>query len=120
MIRLVEFLGTGVSVRSAGGGVTGGRSEIVRVLQSMDSKVCVTVGGTVVPSRPWLMVKEFLGAGPTVGTGRGGAREGDSAGGVASGIGVGNGINEMENIGRLGVIIGIGGMLIIGSVGWKS
>jgi hypothetical protein len=67
------------------------------------------------------MVKEFLGAGPKVGTGRGGAREGGSAGGVASGVGVGvgvgNRINEMENIGRLGVIIGIGGMLIIGSVG---
>ena len=70
-----------------------------------------------------MMVKEFLGAGPTVGTWRGVAREGGSAGGVASvgvGVGVGNGINEMENIGRLGVIIGIGGMLIIGSVGWRG
>jgi len=68
MVSLVEFLGTGVSVRSVSGGATGGRFEIVRVLQSMDSKVCVTVRGTVVPPRPWLMVKEFLGAGPTVGT----------------------------------------------------
>jgi hypothetical protein len=42
----------------------------------MDSKVCVTMRGKVVPPRPWLMVKEFLGARPTVGTGRGGAREG--------------------------------------------
>jgi hypothetical protein len=52
------------------------------------------------------MVKEFLGARPTVGTGRSGARERGSVGGVASGggvgVGVGNGINEMENIGRLG------------------
>jgi hypothetical protein len=79
MVRLAEFLGTEVSVRSAGGGATGGRSEIVRVLQSMDSKVCVTVRGAVLPPRPWLMVKESLGAGPTVGTGRGGAREGGSA-----------------------------------------
>jgi hypothetical protein len=116
MVRLVEFLGTGVSVRSAGGGATGGRFEIVRVLQSMGLKVCVTVRGTVVPSRPWLMVKEFLGAGPTVGTGRGGARDGGSADGVASGVGVGvgvgNRINEMENIGPLKVIIG--------SVGWRG
>jgi hypothetical protein len=103
MVRLVEFLGTGVSVRPADGAATGGRFEIVRVLQSMDSKVCVTVRGTVVPPRPWLMVKEFLGAGPTVGTWRGVAREGGSAGDVAGvGVGVGNGLNEMENIGRLG------------------
>jgi hypothetical protein len=110
MVRLVEFLGTGVSVRSTGGGATGGRSEIVRVFQSMDSKVCVVVRGTVVPPRPWLMVKEFLGARPTVGTGRSGAREGGSSGGVASGgsigvgvgVGAGTGINEMEKMGRLG------------------
>jgi hypothetical protein len=128
MVRLVEFLGIGFSVRSAGGGATGGRFEIVRVLQSMGLKVCVTVRETVLPPRPWLMVKEFLGAGPMVGTGRGGAREGGSAGGVASGgsigvvvgVGAGNGINEMEKLGRLGVIIGIGGMLIIGSVGWRG
>lgn len=64
-----------------------------------------------------------LGARPTVGTGRGGARGGCSAGDVASGGGIGvgivNGINEMEVMGRLGVIIGIGGMLIIRSVGIK-
>jgi hypothetical protein len=111
----VEFFGLGASVGSAGGGATGGRFEMVTVLQSMGSKVCVTVRGTVVPPRPWLMVEEFLGAGPAVGTGRGGAKEGGSAGGVASGggngigvgVGVGNGINEMEKMGRLGVIIGM-------------
>jgi hypothetical protein len=111
-VIMVELLETGVEVSIAGagpepGGPTGAvRFETAMVLHVMDSKVSVTVRGTVVPPRPWLRKVVFLGAGPAVGTGRGGAVEGGTTDGSVDGDGVGVAMGEREKMGKVGWIIG--------------
>jgi hypothetical protein len=106
---MVELLETGVEVSIAGAGPEPGavtgivRFETAMVLHIMGSKVSVTVRGTVVPPRPWLRKVVFFSAGPTVGTGRGGAVEGGDIDGSEDGDGVGVGVEgEMERMGNVG------------------
>jgi hypothetical protein len=105
---MVELLATGVEVSIAGAGPEPGgpigavRFETAMVFHIMGSKVSVTVRGTVVPPRPWLRKVVFLGAGPTVGTARGGAVEGGDTDGSVDGVGVGVAEGEMEKMGKVG------------------
>jgi hypothetical protein len=107
---MVELLEAGVKVSIAGAGPEPGavtgivRFETAMVLHIMGSKVSVTMRGTVVPPRPWLRKVVFLGAGPTVGTARGGAVEGGDMDGSVDGDGVAVAVamGEMERMGIVG------------------
>jgi hypothetical protein len=70
MIGTVLFVAVGVEP----GGPTGVvKFETAMLVHIMGSNVSVTVRGTVVPPKPWLVNVAFVGPGPGVGTLRGGA-----------------------------------------------
>lgn len=73
-----------VAVGAEPGGPTGVvRFETAMLVHIMGSKVCVTVSGTVVPPRPWVIAVVFFGPGPGVGTLRGGPVDWTDGVGVA-------------------------------------
>ena len=105
-VMIVVFK-AGMSVAAAAvGSEPGGPTGVVKLETAMvshtkGSKVCVTVRGIVVPPSPWLVTVVFLGAGPGVGTTRGGpvVAAGVEAGGELEGI-------EMGKVGWIRVNVG--------------